>query len=139
MSLGTHLTKIRKATGLNLTEAADKLGITRQAVAKWEADSGTPDIRMAKRLAVLYGCTLDELLGYEKGDVLEPRDCQVQAADWKDAYPILGTYPNEIDTRQMTAALETLVEHLVCDYEYRTKDAVLVLQDILANIAKKEK
>ena len=44
---------------------AEKLGVSRQTVSKWETDETLPDIRQAKRLAMLYGLTLDELIDFD--------------------------------------------------------------------------
>ena len=44
-------------------ETAEKLGVSRQTISKWETDETLPDIRQAKRLA--DGVTLDELIDYD--------------------------------------------------------------------------
>ena len=43
MSLGDKLYELRKKQGLTQEEAAEKLGVTRQTVSKWETDQSTPD------------------------------------------------------------------------------------------------
>lgn len=43
---------------------AEKLGVSRQTISKWETGETLPDIRQSKRLAVLYHITLDELVEY---------------------------------------------------------------------------
>ena len=65
MSLGNHLFDARKKKGLSQEEVAGKLGISRQTISKWETDETLPDIRQAKRLAVLYGLSLDELITFD--------------------------------------------------------------------------
>jgi len=45
MSLGNHLFHARKKKGLSQEEVAEKLGISRQTVSKWETDETLPDIR----------------------------------------------------------------------------------------------
>ena len=55
MSLGSSPVS-RQKTERNVQEAvAEKLGVSRQTVSKWETDETLPDIRQAKRLAMLYG------------------------------------------------------------------------------------
>lgn len=44
---------------------AEKLGVTRQAVAKWEAGETVPDLDKCKLLAELFGVSLDDLANYE--------------------------------------------------------------------------
>jgi len=63
MSLGNNLFKARKKKGLSQEEAAERLGVSRQTISKWEVDETLPDIRQSKNLAVLYGLSLDEFRG----------------------------------------------------------------------------
>ena len=65
MSLGNHLFHARKNKGLSQEEVAEKLGISRRTISKWETDETLPDIRQSKRLAVLYGVSLDELVRFD--------------------------------------------------------------------------
>ena len=66
MSLGSSLYQARKKSGpLSQENVAEKLGVSRQTISKWETDDTLPDIRLSKRLAVLYGVTLDELIDYD--------------------------------------------------------------------------
>ena len=44
---------------------AEKLGVSRQTISKWETDETLPDIRQSKNLAVLYGLSLDELIDWD--------------------------------------------------------------------------
>ena len=73
MSLGNHLFQARKKRGFSQEEVAEKLGVSRQTISKWETDETLPDIRQSKRLAVLYGVSLDELVTFDM-DVKEIQD-----------------------------------------------------------------
>ena len=53
MGLGDHLFRARKNKGLSQEMVAEKLGISRQTISKWETDETLPDIRQSKNLAVL--------------------------------------------------------------------------------------
>ena len=53
---------LRKQNGLTQEELADKLGVSRQAVAKWERGESVPDIAAYIQLADLYGTTVDMLV-----------------------------------------------------------------------------
>lgn len=67
MALGNKLINLRKKTGLSQEEVAEKLGVTRQTVSKWETDQSTPDFDKIGPLCELYGISADELLmGKEK-------------------------------------------------------------------------
>ena len=57
-----RLIKLRKQNGLSQEELADKLGLSRQAVSKWERAEASPDTDNLICLAKLYGISLDELL-----------------------------------------------------------------------------
>lgn len=61
-TLGERIAAIRKAEGLTQEELAEKLGVSGQAVSKWENDLTCPDIMLLPRLARLGGITVDELL-----------------------------------------------------------------------------
>lgn len=55
----------RKKSGFTQEDIAEKLGVSRQAVAKWENGDTTPDIEFCIQLAELYGTTLDALVCQE--------------------------------------------------------------------------
>lgn len=57
------LLKRRKESGLSQEALAEKLGVSRQAVSKWERAEASPDTDNLIALAKLYGISLDELLG----------------------------------------------------------------------------
>ena len=63
-TLGKRIAKNRKRLGMTQDALAEKLGITAQAVSKWENDQSCPDITMLPRLAEIFGITTDELLGH---------------------------------------------------------------------------
>ena len=65
MRLGNSLFHARKRCGLTQEEVAEKLGVSRQTVSKWETDETLPDIRQSKRMAVLYKVSLDELIDFD--------------------------------------------------------------------------
>ena len=65
MRLGNSLFHARKRCGLSQEEVAEKLGVSRQTISKWETDETLPDIRQSKRMAVLYHVSLDELIDFD--------------------------------------------------------------------------
>ena len=62
IEIADRLIKLRKQNGLSQEELADKLGLSRQAVSKWERAEASPDTDNLICLAKLYGISLDELL-----------------------------------------------------------------------------
>ena len=64
-TLGKRIAENRKRLGLTQDALAEKLGVTAQAVSKWENDQSCPDITTLPKLAEIFGCSTDELLGIE--------------------------------------------------------------------------
>jgi len=62
---GARIASYRKELGLTQEALAQKLGVTNQAVSKWEADQSCPDIMLLPPLADVFGISLDELFGRE--------------------------------------------------------------------------
>lgn len=68
LEIASRLVKLRKASGLSQEELADKLGISRQAISKWERAEASPDTDNLILLARIYGISLDELLSTDEKD-----------------------------------------------------------------------
>ena len=62
-TLGKRIAQLRKAKGYTQEQLAEKVGVSAQAVSKWENDISCPDITLLPLLADLFGVTVDELLG----------------------------------------------------------------------------
>ena len=63
--LGENLLNLRKINGFSQEDVAEKIGVSRQAVAKWENGTTSPDIANCVALARLYNVTVDELLTFD--------------------------------------------------------------------------
>ena len=63
-----NLVQLRKMLNMTQEELAEKVGVSRQAVAKWEAGETSPDLEKARLLAEALGVSLDDLTNYEPGD-----------------------------------------------------------------------
>ena len=62
MTLGDKLTKLRKENNYTQEQLAEILGVSRQAVSKWESDTAYPETEKLIKLGELYGCSMDYLL-----------------------------------------------------------------------------
>ncbi|MBR4905664.1 MAG: helix-turn-helix domain-containing protein, partial [Clostridia bacterium] len=62
-TLGKRIAMLRKEKGLTQEQLAEKVGVSAQAVSKWENDISCPDITLLPLLADILGVTVDELLG----------------------------------------------------------------------------
>ena len=65
-----NLVQMRKLSQLTQEDIAEKLGVTRQSVAKWESGESIPDLDKCKQLADIFGVSLDDLANYEPDDNL---------------------------------------------------------------------
>lgn len=70
-TLGKRIVQNRRRLGLTQDALAEQLGVTAQAVSKWENDLSCPDISMLPKLAEIFGITTDALLGVERKEPLE--------------------------------------------------------------------
>lgn len=62
-SLGSRIAELRRKKNMTQEDLANALGVTPQAVSKWENDLSCPDITLLPQLARLFDVTTDELLG----------------------------------------------------------------------------
>ena len=93
-TIGKRIGQNRKRLGLTQDQLAEKLGVTAQAVSKWENDQSCPDINMLPKLAEIFGISVDALLGYEASQQVheaeiaeeedrEPEGIHVQKGNWE--------------------------------------------------------
>lgn len=146
MNLGNSLFHARKKSGLSQEAVAEKLGISRQTVSKWETNETLPDIRQSKMMAKLYHTSLDELIEFDP-EIQEIQemidrtpDSVTEKIDWTKAwakkYPILCRYQSEVNIPNFSVRLNTMLDELMQEYQYNEQDAMLVLKDILAQVWK---
>ena len=128
---------------------AEKLGVSRQTVSKWETDETIPDIRQSKKMAVLYKMSLDDLIDFdlEREEIQEAidktREETEEKIDWTRAwgkkYPILLKYQTEVNIPNYARRITIMLDELKRDYLFSEQDAMLVLKDILYQVWKKRK
>ena len=68
-SIGNRISKFRKAKGLTQEALANLMGVSSQAVSKWETDASCPDISALPQLCRILGITADELLTGKTNEV----------------------------------------------------------------------
>ncbi|MBR2745744.1 MAG: helix-turn-helix domain-containing protein [Erysipelotrichaceae bacterium] len=126
MTFGEKLKNARKEVGLSQEQLAEKLSVSRSAVAKWEAGNGMPDVDNLKAMAVLLNTSIDYLLDEDEkitfNETIEPielesfektgkcRDKKDAAAYWKykdaDAiYPLIRS--KKLSTKEFLLDLVT--------------------------------
>ena len=68
MNFGERLKQIRADQGLSQEQLAEKIGVSRQAITKWETNRGLPDVENMIILAEIFKVTLDELILQRKNE-----------------------------------------------------------------------
>ena len=63
-----NIVRLRKLMQMTQEDIAEAVGVSRQAVAKWESGETIPDLEKCKLLAELFGVSLDDLANYEPED-----------------------------------------------------------------------
>jgi len=116
VSLADNLKELRKAKGVSQEKFADYLGVSYQAVSKWENGITSPDILLLPDIARYYGITVDELLQVEQIDADKYfEECCSKAEElyrngkrseiiplWLEAYKKL---PNDIRAKDMLVSI----------------------------------
>ena len=70
MNLGNKIASLRKKYNLSQEDLAEKIGVTRQTISKWELEETTPDIKQAKELSKIFKVSLDELTSNDISNIL---------------------------------------------------------------------
>lgn len=90
MTLGEKIYKLRTKRSMTQEQLAEKIGVSRQSVSKWETDSAIPDIEKLKLLAEIFEVSITELLGMECEEDTKRKDekeriehCQKEIKRWK--------------------------------------------------------
>lgn len=65
VNIGTKIKELRKRDGRTQESMANAIGVTAQAISRWEANGGYPDMQIIPSIANYFGITIDELFGYE--------------------------------------------------------------------------
>ncbi len=93
-TLGKQISTRRKAMGLTQDQLAEKLGVTAQAVSKWENDQSCPDITTLPRLAEIFVISVDTLLGRTEQEVVHEATIENAPSDDEDRGGWSFTYDN---------------------------------------------
>ena len=70
MELGKQIYELRKKANLSQEQLAEKVGVSRQTISKWELGETAPDIKQAQVLSQVFSVSLDELTGNDTKEVI---------------------------------------------------------------------
>ena len=96
MTTGDKLAKLRKENNYTQEQLAELLGVSRQAVSKWESDLAFPETEKLIRISELYGCSVDYLL---KEDAVPSapvsEDCTDEEPEKESLFTVHVRFPKE--------------------------------------------
>lgn len=101
MTLGEKLKSARKNARLTQEQLAEKLLVLRQAVTKWEANKGMPDIENLKQLSILLGISIDYLLDSGKSVDLSIIREKINLDDYAYTRKISGRWNKKAGKKDM--------------------------------------
>lgn len=71
IEIGAKIKSLRLANSMTQEQLAQKLGVSAQAISKWESGTNIPDIQMLPCLAVIFGISIDELFAMTEESRME--------------------------------------------------------------------
>ncbi len=95
MKLCEKISSYRKKCGLSQEALAEKIGVSRQAVSKWETGDALPEITKLKALAECFGVTVDFLLDDEL-DEYEPQRNTIETTGFDRFVDWMGDLPDKL-------------------------------------------
>ena len=106
MNIGNKIKELRKQRGVTQEQLADSIGVSFQAVSKWENNIALPDITLAPALASYFGVSMDILFDFnlqeieDKAFAIAKESWKYRGSDWEKARNIidegLKTYPDNV-------------------------------------------
>ncbi|MBE6557618.1 MAG: helix-turn-helix domain-containing protein [Ruminococcaceae bacterium] len=129
-TLGQSIRRYRKEKNMTQSELAERLGVSVQAVSKWETDKGMPDVNQLLPLSRLLGMSVDLLLGGDRRKELEERF--QKALPWGEEFTLLVS----LDALKEFPEDATFRYRLACDEKFLgEREASRSLRDLYLNRA----
>lgn len=129
MNIGTNIYTLRKERKITQAQLAEKLGVSVQAVSKWENDQCAPDISLFPIIADYFGVSIDRLFGYHMNSYADKVEAIIKAADDsmntdKEIEIIsegLKKYPNSPDLKIYLAFSLSMINRMSDDEKERNE------------------
>lgn len=137
MSIGKNIAKYRKEKNLTQEELGEKLGVTNQAVSKWESEVSMPDVMLLPEIATALNITLDDLYGIVKAS----EDTSVTADDFPSFCrqklielfyyntQMRFTHIGSSDTEELESQIKKLMDGCRVGCLSNTQGAIVVTED----------
>ena len=145
MTLEEQIKYYRKQAGLSQEKMAEKIGVSRQAITKWENGTGTPDIANLMAIADLFQISVDELLSNEKSEKKQSNYIYESRTEYdidgKKNFDIKlgGAYAVDLKAyhgeKIEVAMFSNVYKNLMADYKVKIDDikteSILILTDLM--------
>lgn len=132
MTLVEQIKHYRKQAGLSQEKMAEKIGVSRQAITKWENGTGTPDIANLMAIADLFQISVDELLSNEKSEKKQAEYIYESRTEYdidhKKDYDINlgGAHTVELKSYEgekiVVTLLSNVIKNIASDYKIKIDD-----------------
>ena len=86
MNIGERIFEERKRKGLSQSELADLIGVSRQAVSKWESSTATPDLDKIVTLSKVFEISIDHLINGTDQDTKKQKRRSPDPYDHRDSF-----------------------------------------------------
>lgn len=127
ITLGARICALRKAQCMTQEQLAEQLGVTFQAVSKWENDIACPDVLLLPRIAEIFDVSIDELFGRAAPAVPAPQP----EPFYMDGLP----WPDDGNLYAVVCKGHTLLSHLqLLRYSRQRQELRIVLQGDVAGV-----
>ena len=131
MNIGTNIYTLRKEKKITQAQLAEKLGVSEQAISKWENNQCAPDVSLFPIIADYFGVSIDRLFGYHMNSYADEVKAIMKAADdsmdtYKEIDIIsegLKKYPNSPDLKIYLSFSLSMVNRMSKD-ENEKKEAI---------------
>ena len=131
MNIGTNIYTLRKERKITQAHLAEKLGVSEQAISKWENNQCAPDVSLFPIIAEFFGVSIDRLFGYHTSSYSDEVEAIMKAADdsmntYAEIEIIsegLKKYPNSPELKIYLAFSLSLVNRMSKDEKER-KEAI---------------
>lgn len=136
MAFGKKLFELRKQAGFSQEMLAEKVGVSRQTVSKWELNEVQPEMIKGKLLAELYGVTYDNLIN-DTPNVTKITDMAavVDEIDWTSAwsekYPILTKYHEDPKAKLYIKRIFEMYDEMKKEMDLSEVDTFLAMKDMV--------